>query len=93
MVKHVVMWRLKRQEDGSALKEALESMKGKVDTLGGLEVGMNYNPSEFRMDLVLITTHASREELERYQEDPLHCKVKEQVAKGTTQRWVVDFDC
>lgn len=92
MVKHVVMWRLKDRADGPGLKKAIENMKGKVPSLVDVECGINYNPADAACDLILISVHNSREELDAYQDDPLHGEVKKLVGPAVTERYVVDFD-
>ena len=92
MVKHVVMWRLKDQADGPAIREKLEGMIGKVPSLAALETGENFASGEAAFDLVLITEHADRTALETYGNDPDHVKVKEFIAPRVAERVVVDFE-
>ena len=47
MVKHIVMWRMAESEDkeqrAKDIKENLEALKGKIDVLVNIEVGLNLN--------------------------------------------------
>ena len=47
MVKHIVMWRMAESEDKAQrakdIKENLEALKGKIDVLVNIEVGLNFN--------------------------------------------------
>lgn len=92
MVKHIVMWTLKNKAEAPALKEAIEGMKGKVPTMVDVECGINYNPADAACDLVLISVHNSKEDLDAYQDDPIHGEVKKIVGAAVTARHVVDFE-
>ena len=98
MIKHIVMWRIKDDCEGSnkratalLLKEELESMIGKIDGLSALEVGVNVNTSPAAFDLVLITEHHTLRDLEFYQEHPAHLAVASLIKASTKERVVVDY--
>jgi hypothetical protein len=98
MIKHIVMWRIKDECEGSnkratalLLKEELESMIGKIDGLSALEVGVNVNTSPAAFDLVLITEHHTLRDLEFYQEHPVHLAVASLIKASTKERVVVDY--
>lgn len=95
MVKHVVMWRLHENSPQNRLqiKDLLHSLAGRIDGLETLETGENISPVEPAYDLVLITTHTSREALEKYRKHPEHVAVAERIKKITRERAVVDFEC
>ena len=92
MVKHIVMWRLHAEANGKSnkenaiiFKEKLESLPAKIEAIESLEVGIGYNePVGPVYDLVLTTTHASRDKLTEYAEHPDHQEV---VA------WAKTFKC
>ena len=92
MVKHVVMWTLKDKGDAPNLKAAIDNMKGKVSSMVDVECGINYNPGSAACDLILISVHNSKEELDAYQDDPIHGEVKKLVGAAVTARYVVDFE-
>ncbi len=92
MVKHVVMWKLKDKNRAEELKDAIYSMKGKVSSMVDVECGINFNPGEAACDLVLISTHNSRTELDTYQDDPLHGEIKKIVGPAAMSRHVTDFE-
>ena len=92
MVKHIVMWSLKDKADAEELKAAIDAMKGRVPSMVDVESGINYNPSDASCDLVLISTHNSREDLDAYQDDPVHGEVKKLVGPKVVSRHVVDFE-
>ncbi len=92
MVKHIVMWSLKDKAIAPELKAAVDAMKGKVPSMVDVECGINYNPSDAACDLVLVSTHKSKEELDVYQEDPVHGEVKKLIGPNVVSRHVVDFE-
>ena len=92
MVKHVVMWRYEDKANIEKARQALESMPGKVEGLKNLQVGKDFLGSPASYDLVLITEHDSRDQLDTYQADPVHCKVKELLGSFKSERAVVDFE-
>jgi stress responsive alpha/beta barrel protein len=99
MVKHIVMWRLKdealgasKEENARKLKESLEALVDKIDSLKSAEVGMNFSPSPAAFDVVLYSEFESMEGLEAYQNHPEHVKIVEFVGEIRTDRAVVDYE-
>ena len=92
MVKHIVMWTLSDISKAQELKALIESMKGKVDSLVDIESGINYNEEKADCDLVLISVHKTREDLEAYQIDPVHKEVAKVIGACVTSRHAVDFE-
>ena len=77
MIKHVVCFKLKDNspENCQKAKEVLLSMKGNVDLLRGIEVGVDFLHSERSYDLILETLFDSCADLDAYQEHPYHVSV------------------
>ena len=83
MVKHVVCFKLKKGEDPLKAKEILLSMKGKVPTLRGIEVGIDELHSDRSFDVMLTVLLDDFAALSEYQNDPYHCSVvKEYMHRG-----------
>lgn len=91
MIKHVVIWKLKDLDKGPALKEAIEELDGKIPGLISIEAGLDINKSDAAGDLILISTHESKEALATYQDHPLHLELKEKIIAAVTSRIVVDY--
>ena len=76
MVKHVVMWSFKPEVDKEVafrkMKEIFSTMEGKIPGMQKLELIKGYQG----YDACLITEHASRADIDVYQEHPLHQPVK-----------------
>jgi hypothetical protein len=99
MIRHIVLWTLKGDQEGVNKQEALAIMKQKLDMLAGkiegllsLEVGINKNTSPEAYDICLITQHSSWEALQFYQDHPLHKAVAAYVGKVRKSRAVTDFE-
>jgi len=99
MIKHIVMWKLKDEAEGDTKSEnkqkVIEKLHGLVDKISeinSLEAGDNFNPSDAAYDLVLITTHISREALTGYIEHPAHKEAASFIGKVVADRRVVDFE-
>ena len=99
MIKHIVMWKLKGSEDGKTkednaniLKNMLEDLKGKIQEIREIEVGINLSGSEAACDVVLYSSFNSWDDLSTYQKHPDHLKVAEFIADIRTERRVVDYE-
>lgn len=97
MIKHIVAWRIADGEDklarAEAIKENLEALKGKIDELVDIEVGINFNTTESASDVVLVSTFKSRADLEIYQNHPEHKAVgTNYVRPYVKERRVVDYE-
>lgn len=99
MIKHVVMWKLKEFAEGAGklenaqkIKTMLEGLKGKIQEIISLEVGINLNSSDMAFDAVLISEFSDLKALEAYKKHPEHVKVSDFVAKVRVDRAVVDYE-
>lgn len=99
MINHVVLFKLKEfeNEDQKAvvrnkIKNALLSLKDKVEELKYIEVGQNHELNSASFDICLITHFESLKDLDAYQVHPEHLKVVEVVKPNVASRAVVDFE-
>jgi len=78
MVKHIVMFDFKeenKQENLQKAKSMLEALMGKIPTLRGMEVGINFSQEARAMDLSLYSEFDDQEGLEVYATHPAHLEV------------------
>lgn len=78
MVKHIVMFDFKEENKQANLEKAkamLEDLMGKIPTLRGMEVGINFSEEERAMDLSLYSEFDDKEGLEVYATHPAHLEV------------------
>lgn len=100
MIKHIVMWKVREHEvHGSKeevmkkIKVQLEALKGIIEGLQEIEVGVNYNMSDAAYDVVLYSTFVSKEALDFYQQHPKHIEIANQLIRPVaTSRVVVDYE-
>ena len=77
MIKHIVCFKLKDNslESCQKTRDILMSMKGKVEMLEDIQVGIDFLHSERSYDIILETLLADECALDAYQNDPYHCDV------------------
>ena len=96
MIKHIVMWNIEEELDlnrtRQTLKEKLEALMNTVESLKEISVGFNYNTSEAKRDIVLITSFSDKAGLDAYIIHPAHIEVGEYVRQVTQDRVVVDYE-
>ncbi|QGY42348.1 Dabb family protein [Maribellus comscasis] len=98
MINHVVLFKLndyskqEKQAVIAELKSALEGLKGKIEEVKYLEVGVNYELEAKSYDLVLISHFESLEDLDVYRVHPEHLKVVKRIGETTSARAAVDYE-
>ncbi len=97
MIRHIVLWRIAETENTAeralAIKENLEALKGKIDEVVDIEVGINFNETEAASDVALVSTFKTKEDLDIYQDHPEHKAVgANYVRPFVTERRVVDYE-
>lgn len=96
MIKHIVSWKINEQEDkqsvANEIKTRLESLAGKIEEIIKIEVGIDYSNTEMSADIVLYSEFASKENLDRYQVNPLHQEVGAYIKSKTNSRTLVDYE-
>ncbi|EEH97499.1 hypothetical protein CSBG_01125 [Clostridium sp. 7_2_43FAA] len=99
MIKHIVMWKLKENAEDNTkeinsleIKRQIESLKGRIDKVLELEVGINFEESSQAYDVVLYSTFHSKDDLNYYQNNEEHLKVVNFIKKVIEERIVVDYE-
>lgn len=93
MIKHIVFFKLEDNSEANkeAVKERIMGMKGKIDVLKHIEVGVNFSPEERAFDLALVTDFETKEDLQAYAIHPLHVEVVTFLKSINTVTKVVDY--
>tara|TARA_R110000868_G_scaffold304437_9_gene565104 strand:+ start:16230 stop:16520 length:291 start_codon:yes stop_codon:yes gene_type:complete len=94
------MWKLHDEANGRSKKEnavefkaQLESLIPKIDAIKSMEVGIGYVESEGAVfDMVLTTSHATKEKLQEYAVHPDHQKVLVFGRSIVAERRAVDYE-
>lgn len=94
MVKHIVFLKLEENSDEhkKIVKDKLMSMKGKIEVLKNIEVGINFSKEERAYDVSLITDFQTKEDLQSYAINPLHVKIIDYLKSVNTISKVVDYE-
>ena len=95
MIVHIVMFNFKeenRAENIAKTKVMLEALVEKIVPLLSMEVGIDFNGSERAMDLSLVSTFKTKEDLETYAVHPAHLEVVAFIKEVTMLSKVVDYE-
>ena len=92
MIKHIVLFKMKEKKDIPRAAEALNALKGRIDGMTDLEVGVDFLHSERSFDLALTTMHIDRAALDFYQAHPLHQPVKKLMAEIRESSVACDYE-
>ena|SRR5665647_1246048 len=98
MIQHVVLWKLKEGANGKSNQENFEQMRDLLSALPALipqlrsvSVVKNENPTDKNMDVALITSFDSLEDLNIYVIHPEHVKVGRFVSTVVSIRSAIDY--
>ncbi len=97
MIKHIVMWTVKETSAGShednarQLKAMLDGLVGTIPEVVSLETGVNELEGDGAMDVVMVSSFDTWEDLDSYQRHPEHQKVVEFVKQIRVERRAVDY--
>jgi len=99
MLKHVVMWTLKKEAHGKNKEENLTTMYDKLMALPAIieeireyEVGVNKSERSSAFDIVLVSAFENETDLETYRTHPQHLDVADFIKEVTKKTAVVDYD-
>ena len=95
MIVHIVMFNFKEENRAANIaktQEMLMALVEKIEPLLSMEVGVDFNQSERAMDLSLISTFESKEDLSTYATHPAHLEVVAFIKEVTVLSKVVDYE-
>ena len=84
-IKHIVMWRLRgetRAERAAArikVKTLFEGLKGRIEGLTHIEVGVDVSDVDYACDVVLFSEFTDSAALAAYATHPEHLRVREEL--------------
>lgn len=81
-----------RAEHAAELARRLRALDGQVPGLVSLMVATDLGKIDTHYELVLVSTHATYEDLESYQAHPLHREVIDYGNTVVAQRACVDYE-
>lgn len=94
MFHHVVFFKLKERTRANAekIRDALESLRGRVEQLRHLEIGIDELHTERSWDVALITRFDSRADMDAYQVHPVHKAAVAIINEVRESSCVVDWE-
>ena len=93
MIKHIVMWKFKENEEENVDKflTGLKSLDGIIDVIKYTEVKRSVKPNS-KYDAVLISKFDNFEDLEKYKNDPRHVEVSNLCKSIRIDRVSIDVE-
>ncbi len=93
MVKHVVMWKFKENEEEKVkiFLEKLEELKNVIPEIESIETGIN-EKKENEYTAILISEFQTYEDLEKYQNHPKHKEVGKLCKEIKIARQAIDYE-
>lgn len=97
MIKHIVMWRVRGDDEATRARNAarvraeFESLRGRVPGLRHLEIGIDESRVDYAFDAVLYSEFESREALAAYANHPEHLRVRQALGDLRIARHQVDY--
>ena len=96
-IRHIVMWAPAREapEERSAaqmkVKTLFEGLKGRIDGLTHIEVGVDVSAVDYACDVVLFSEFTDQAALAAYATHPEHLRVREALGDLRIGRFQVDY--
>ncbi|MDP3082878.1 MAG: Dabb family protein [Rubrivivax sp.] len=97
-VRHIVMWRLDaadppaQQAARQRVKQAFESLRGRIPGLLRLEIGIDHSAADHACDAVLVSDFESQAALDAYAVHPEHLRVRAELGSLRISRHQVDYE-
>ena len=98
MIQHVVLWKLPEEANGNSreknfdlIREALTALPPLISQIRSLSVVRNENLASKNMDVALIVSFDSLEDLAAYTIHPEHVKVGHLVRSIVSERAAIDY--
>ena len=96
MIRHVVVWKIKdpaqKAAHASAVKRALEALRGHIPGLSRIEVGIDIGCDRDAQDVALYAEFADRAAVDAFRQHPLHEDAEAIVALLVTDRRAVHWE-
>lgn len=93
MIKHIVMWKLKenQEETMNQFLQGLNRLKDIIPEIKSMETGVNINPKN-EYDAILISEFETMKDLETYKNHPEHVKVSNLCKSIRVDRQAIDYE-
>lgn len=99
MIQHVVLWKLFEEANGKdkdenfeLIRDGLNELPALIPQIKSLSVVRNINPTDKNLDVALISTFDSLDDLQAYVIHPEHVKFGRFVATVVSLRASIDYE-
>jgi hypothetical protein len=94
LLTHIVFYKLQDNspENIEKVRDVFLGMRGKIEQLKHIEVGIDVVHSDRSYDLALITKFDSISDLKAYKEDPIHIEVSKYIHSVWKASASVDYE-
>ncbi len=96
-IRHIVMWRLRGETQAeraaarTKVKTLFEGLRGRIEGLTHIEIGMDVSDVDYACDVVLFSEFTDSAALAAYATHPEHLKVREELGDLRIGRFQVDY--
>lgn len=96
-IRHIVMWRVAgetpdaRADACQTVKAAFEGLRGRIEGLTHMEIGLDVSGVDYACDVVLVTEFADSAALAAYATHPEHLRVRQELGNLRIARFQVDY--
>jgi hypothetical protein len=94
MIKHIVLWTLKKENKEKNAKEMvkrLKALKNKIDVIVSIDAGINVTESERNYDVALCSEFKNLADLDAYRVHEAHQEVVQFVRQVTDKVVAADY--
>lgn len=91
------MWRVRgetpfeRAETSRKVKQAFEELRGRIEGMRHLEIGIDISAVDYACDVVLLADFDSQDALQQYATHPEHLRVRRELEGLRITRHQVDY--
>lgn len=96
-VRHIVMWKLdgdtaaERLAAARRVRSAFESLRGRIEGLRHIEIGIDVSAVDYACDVVLFSEFSDATALAAYANHPEHLRVRRELGDVRIARFQVDY--
>lgn len=94
MITHIILIKLKDNNEDAInnMKSKLLGMKGKIEFLKDLSVGVDFAHAEISYDIAMVAQVNSKEDLNAYIAHPVHIEVGKYIEEIQAKVVAVDYE-
>lgn len=92
MIKHIVMWKLKKSTDAQRFADLLNRCQHLVPGMMEFDVATASAKFEANADVVLYAVFSNRSALSDYQDHPMHRSISAELGAMRETRMVLDYE-